>query len=153
MPTHYFTNNSRAVLKPSWLVFDCKNAPALTSGFAVADRQQRSFDEHWQPVWSDGKTIRNHYHELATTRSQAATERPLRVQFRVFDDGLGFQGLAASRLKQELVKCGGPKGFAAAVALYQPVMRRLLPVCTTVNSLRARDTGPLTTAPELVNTA
>lgn len=90
-PTYQLTYKGRAVIKPSKLGLELKNAPALTSGFAVADSKQRSFDETWTPVWGEVKTIRNHYNELAVTLAQAATGRSIRVRFRVFDDGLGFR--------------------------------------------------------------
>ena len=91
VPTYRLTYKGRDVIKASKLGFDLKNAPALTSGFAVAESKQRSFDESWQPVWGEVKTIRNHYNELAVTLTQAATGRTVRVRFRVFDDGLGFR--------------------------------------------------------------
>jgi hypothetical protein len=91
VPTYHLTYKGRDVIKTSKLGFDLKNAPSLTSGFAVAEAKQRTFDESWQPVWGEVKTIRNHYNELAVTLTQAATSRTLRVRFRVFDDGLGFR--------------------------------------------------------------
>ena len=91
VPTYHLTYKGRDVIKTSKLGLDLKNAPALTSGFAVAEAKQRSFDESWQPVWGEVKTIRNHYNELAVTLTQAATSRTMRVRFRLFDDGLGFR--------------------------------------------------------------
>ncbi len=91
VPTYHLTYKGRDVIKTSKLGFDLKNAPALTSGFAVAEAKRRTFDESWQPVWGEVKNIRNHYNELAVTLTQAATARTLRVRFRVFDDGLGFR--------------------------------------------------------------
>jgi hypothetical protein len=91
VPTYHLTYKGRDVIKTSKLGFDLKNAPALTSGFAVAEAKQRTFDESWQPVWGEVKTIRNHYNELAVTLTQAATARTMRVRFRLFDDGLGFR--------------------------------------------------------------
>ena len=91
VPTYHLTYKGRDVIKTSKLGFDLKNAPALTSGFAVAEAKRRTFDESWQPVWGEVKTIRNHYNELALTLTQAATARTMRVRFRLFDDGLGFR--------------------------------------------------------------
>ncbi|MBD2722772.1 glycoside hydrolase family 97 protein [Hymenobacter armeniacus] len=91
VPTYRLSYKGRDVIKTSKLGLDLKNATALTSGFAVADTKQRSFDESWQPVWGEVKTIRNHYNELAVTLTQTATNRSIRVRFRVFDDGLGFR--------------------------------------------------------------
>ena len=91
VPTYHLTYKGRDVIKTSKLGLELKNAPALTTGFAVADSKQRTFDERWQPVWGEVKTIRNHYNELAVTLTQATTSRTVRVRFRVFDDGLGFR--------------------------------------------------------------
>jgi hypothetical protein len=91
VPTYSLTYKGRPVIKPSTLGLELKNAPALTSGFAVADSKTTRFDASWQPVWGEVKTIRNHYNELVLTLSQAATRRTMLVYFRVFDDGLGFR--------------------------------------------------------------
>jgi hypothetical protein len=91
VPTYRLTYKGRDVIKPSKLGLELKNAPALLTGFTVADTKQRSFDETWQPVWGEVKTIRNHYNELAVTLTQAETQRSIRVRFRLYDDGLGFR--------------------------------------------------------------
>ena len=91
VPTYRLSYKGREVVKTSKLGLELKNAPALTSGFAVAESKQRTFDERWTPVWGEVKTIRNHYNELAVTLTQPATKREMRVRFRLFDDGLGFR--------------------------------------------------------------
>ena len=91
VPTYSLTYKGRPVIKPSHLGLELKDAPALTSGFAVADEKKTSFDQSWQPVWGEVKTIRNHYNELTVTLTQAATKRTMLLHFRVFDDGLGFR--------------------------------------------------------------
>jgi hypothetical protein len=91
VPTYRLTYKGRDVIKPSKLGLELKNAPALTNGFAVAGTKQATFNETWQPVWGEVKTIRNHYNELAVTLTQAATQRTILVRFRVFDDGLGLR--------------------------------------------------------------
>ena len=91
VPTYSLTYKGRPVILPSKLGFDLKNAPALTSGFAITDSKTLTFDETWQPVWGEVKNIRNHYNELAVTLTQAETDRSIVVRFRVFDDGLGFR--------------------------------------------------------------
>ncbi len=64
---------------------------SLYDGFSLSDIQNSSFDETWEPVWGETKTIRNHYNELAVTLTQKATDRIMLVRFRVFDDGVGFR--------------------------------------------------------------
>lgn len=89
--TYSLAYKGRAVVLPSKLGLELKNAPALTGGFAVTDAKTATFDETWQPVWGELKNIRNHYNELAVTLTQAQTGRSILVRFRVFDDGLGFR--------------------------------------------------------------
>ncbi|WP_375373976.1 glycoside hydrolase family 97 protein [Hymenobacter cellulosivorans] len=91
VPTYALTYKGRPVIKTSKLGLELKNAPALTSGFTVADSKQTTFDETWQPVWGETKSIRNHYNELTVNLQQAATSRTVILHFRVFDDGLGFR--------------------------------------------------------------
>jgi glucan 1,4-alpha-glucosidase len=91
VPTYSLTYKGRPVIKPSKLGLELKNTTSLQAGFTQTDKQTRSFDETWTPVWGESKTIRNHYNELAVTLTQAATQRTMRVRFRVFDDGLGFR--------------------------------------------------------------
>ncbi|TYZ06238.1 glycoside hydrolase family 97 protein [Hymenobacter lutimineralis] len=91
VPTYRLTYKGRDVIKASKLGLELKGTTSLQSGFAQTDKQTRSFDETWQPVWGEAKTIRNHYNELAVTLTQAETQRTIRVRFRVFDDGLGFR--------------------------------------------------------------
>ena len=84
----------------------------LMDGFTVEQVDSTEFDETWEPVWGETKTIRNHYKELAVTLRQegptpdsqtteapsgavggasASSERVLVLRFRVYDDGLGFR--------------------------------------------------------------
>ncbi|TGE24813.1 glycoside hydrolase family 97 protein [Hymenobacter aquaticus] len=91
VPTYSLTYKGKTVLKPGKLGLELKDAPSLTSGFAQTSAQRRSFDESWQPVWGEVKTIRNHYNELAVTLTQAQTNRTMLVRFRLYDDGLGFR--------------------------------------------------------------
>ncbi|MCB2380505.1 glycoside hydrolase family 97 protein [Hymenobacter sp. BT635] len=91
IPTYSLTYKGKPVLKPGKLGLELKNTTSLTSGFAQTAVQRRSFDESWQPVWGEVKTIRNHYNELALTLTQATTNRVMLVRFRLYDDGLGFR--------------------------------------------------------------
>jgi hypothetical protein len=81
----------KSVIKPSLLGFEIKNQPGLADGFSVTKTEQSTFDETWEPVWGEEKTIRNHYNEMAVTLTQASTGRVLLVRFRLFDEGLGFR--------------------------------------------------------------
>ena len=63
----------------------------LYNGFQIIYAQTATFDETWQPVWGETRNIRNHYNEWSVTLNQPATDRQLRIRFRLFDEGLGFR--------------------------------------------------------------
>lgn len=90
-PTYRLFYKNEAVIKDSKLGLDLKNEADLLDGFSVADVAFSDFDESWNPVWGEVKTIRNHYNEMAVTLEQKSTDRILVIRFRLFDDGLGFR--------------------------------------------------------------
>ena len=90
-PTYQLFFNNKAVIRESRLGFDLKNEADLLSGFAVDGVERSTFDQSWEPVWGEEKTIRNHYNEMAVTLKQTETDRKMVVRFRLFDDGLGFR--------------------------------------------------------------
>ena len=63
----------------------------LYSGFVLENASYSSFDETWQPVWGEEKEIRNHYNQLTVTLEQPKNERYIQIEFRLFNDGLGFR--------------------------------------------------------------
>ena len=89
IPRYALSYKGRAVVLPSRLGFELKNAPALLDGFTLQSAERSSFDETWEPVWGETATIRNHYNELAVTLEQQG--RIIIVRFRLYDDGLGFR--------------------------------------------------------------
>ena len=91
-PTYSLSYKGKSVIKPSTLGFDLKgDKKSLRYGFVLADQKTVSFDETWNPVWGELKSIRNHYNELAVSLRQKETDRLMIVRFRLFDDGLGFR--------------------------------------------------------------
>ena len=110
VPTYNLSYKGKVVIKPSTLGLELKSkepkSPAATQdmkekavnlkaslydNFAILNSKTLTFDESWNPVWGEVKTIRNNYNELAVTLSQKGTERLLIIRFRLFDDGLGFR--------------------------------------------------------------
>ena len=62
-------------------------------GFKLEKTTRSTFDETWEPVWGETKTIRNHYNEMAVRLSQQADgkTRYMIIRFRVYDDGMGLR--------------------------------------------------------------
>ena len=51
-----------------------------------------SVDETWNQVWGEDEAVRNHYNELTIDfQEKTGNQRPMRVMFRVFNDGFGFR--------------------------------------------------------------
>ena len=63
----------------------------LMNGFVLTGSERHSFDETWQPVWGEERTIRNRYNEMLITLAQPAKDRSIQICFRLYDDGLGFR--------------------------------------------------------------
>ena len=90
-PEYELFYKNKEVIKPSKLGLELKNDPGLMDGFTLVNAQKSSFDETWEPVWGETKTIRNNYNELAVTLDQKAQDRNIIIRFRLYDDGLGFR--------------------------------------------------------------
>ncbi|PZX15899.1 glycosyl hydrolase family 97 [Breznakibacter xylanolyticus] len=90
-PMYRLDYKNRSVIKESSLGLEIKDGKHLTSGFTVGETTTSTFDETWEPVWGETKTIRNHYNQLSVQLNQPSTQRHLVVTFRLFNDGLGFR--------------------------------------------------------------
>jgi hypothetical protein len=92
IPTYQLTYKQKQVIKTSKLGIETKDVPSFLNGFTVTKTEQATFDENWNPVWGEQKSIRNHYNELLVTLTQKAVkDRFIRIRFRLFNDGLGFR--------------------------------------------------------------
>ncbi len=92
VPTYQLTYKQKPVIKTSKLGIETKDVPSFLDGFTVTKTEQQSFNESWNPVWGEQKTIRNNYNELLVTLVQKAVkDRYIRIRFRLFNDGLGFR--------------------------------------------------------------
>lgn len=91
VPVYRLDYKNLAVVKESKLGLELKDGKNLTDGFELTKTETASFDESWNPVWGEVKTIRNNYNELAVTLTQPSTSRHILIRFRVFNDGIGFR--------------------------------------------------------------
>lgn len=91
IPFYQLSYQNQPVIADSKLGLELKNTESLLGGFTITDTETSTFDESWNPVWGEVKTIRNHYNELLVTLTQESTKRIMNVRFRLFDDGLGFR--------------------------------------------------------------
>jgi glucan 1,4-alpha-glucosidase len=92
-PEYAVYYNQQPVVKPSALGFVLKEADSiLYKDFVLRGIDTSSKDETWQPVWGEVSSIRNHYRQLIVHLQQKhAPFRLLDIEFRVFEDGVGFR--------------------------------------------------------------
>lgn len=63
----------------------------LLNGFVMTGSERFIHDDWWTPVWGEERRIHNSYHEMLITLKQPAKDRFIQLQFRLYDDGLGFR--------------------------------------------------------------
>ncbi len=63
----------------------------LMDGFVMTGSERFIHDDWWSPVWGEERRIHDSYHEMLITLKQPAKERYIQIQFRLYDDGLGFR--------------------------------------------------------------
>ena len=91
-PTYELNYKNKPVIKTSKLGIETKDVPSFLNGFTVTKTENATFDETWNPVWGEQKSIRNNYNELLVTLAQKSVkDRFIRIRFRLFNDGLGFR--------------------------------------------------------------
>jgi hypothetical protein len=91
IPTYHMNYKGKTVISDSKLGFELKGQDNLKDDFKLLSTETSSFDETWQPVWGETKTIRNHYNELLVRLEQITTGRLMNLRFRIYDDGVGFR--------------------------------------------------------------
>ncbi|SNR31092.1 glycoside hydrolase family 97 protein [Lutibacter flavus] len=92
VPFYSVSHGEKSVISPSKLGFVFKNNDSLSSNFEVIKMETTSFDETWEQVWGEKKSIQNNYNQLSVLlQEKSENKRNLEVQFRAFDDGIAFR--------------------------------------------------------------
>jgi hypothetical protein len=88
-PSYELYFNNSQIVETSRLGIEIINNESFIKYFSIVKIDSSSFDETWEPVWGEVKSIRNNYNELCVTLKNK--ERVMILRFRLFDDGLGFR--------------------------------------------------------------
>ena len=97
----YYTMNyhSKIIVLPSHLGFQVDNGN-IGSHVKMTGKQYASKDETWSQVWGEDELVRNHYNELTVSfQEQTGAKKKMDVQFRVFNDGIGFRYILPEKIK------------------------------------------------------
>ncbi len=90
VPSYSLKFNGKDIIKPSTMGFALTNgSEAFRKGFRIDSTSTESFHEMWAPVWGETDSIDNTYNGLTVYLSSDSAR--MAVEFRVFDDGMGFR--------------------------------------------------------------
>ena len=78
------------VIVPSHLGFLLDDGE-IGRNMKMLSRQTATKDESWHQVWGEDETVRNHYNELVLQLEEKSNRHRMSIQFRVFNDGVGFR--------------------------------------------------------------
>lgn len=81
----------KEIIKESKLGIELVREQNLMEGFEIQKIEEKEIFEKWSPVWGEVETIVNHCNSVLVYLKQPSTNRYLNIQFRIFDDGLGFR--------------------------------------------------------------
>jgi len=86
------TRLGKPVIGESHLGFLFTDQPQMLRNFALIGQRSSDHDETWQTPWGEDRTIRNRYREfIVDLKEKTGLKRDLSIEFRIFDDGVGFR--------------------------------------------------------------
>ncbi|MFA4863790.1 MAG: glycoside hydrolase family 97 protein, partial [Bacteroidales bacterium] len=92
IPYYQVLRDNRIILDTSGLGFDLKDAPPLRGNFKMEQATMSGNRDRWEPVWGQRSRIRDSHNQLLVTlKEQAEPYRKLQLEFKAFDDGVGFR--------------------------------------------------------------
>jgi len=71
------------------------------SRFSINEIKASSHSSSWAPVWGENETIKDEYNSIIVSLTN--TKAKLDIEFRVYDDGVGFRYIIPKQGRKELV--------------------------------------------------
>lgn len=91
-PAYAVFYNDQLIIDTSFLGFDFLDAAPLSDQVSIQSVETQTADESWKMVWGEQAGVRNHYnHLLVDLQEDKAPNRRFQLEFKVYDDGLGFR--------------------------------------------------------------
>jgi hypothetical protein len=89
----YFIDfGSNRAIDTSFFSFDFKDQHPLAANLEIVNSFNSAFDETWETVWGEQRTISNNYNELKIELNEKNVNgRKCFIVFRVFNDGVAFR--------------------------------------------------------------
>jgi glucan 1,4-alpha-glucosidase len=83
---------NKPVIETSTMGFRLKSPDIALTSFTIDTSESSASDKTWKPVWGETNLIRDNYRELLVTLTdKSGSGIKLQVQFRVYNDGVGFR--------------------------------------------------------------
>ena len=92
-PQYSVSRAGRTALSWSAMGFELGGGVVLGEGMKLAGVHRDELDETWRPVWGARSEVRSHCNRAVLRLREPGRGGELVVEFRVFDDGLGFRYL------------------------------------------------------------
>lgn len=90
-PSYVVERFGETVVEPSQLGFQLRDG-RLDRDLVLQGQSTSSHDETWEQPWGERRYVRNHYNALTVQLvERSAPKRRVDIEFRVYDDGLGFR--------------------------------------------------------------
>ncbi len=113
---YHIRYGDNTILQWSALGFEFFNMPALKTGLTVADVKKYSKDTIWEQVWGEQHWVKENFNQLLLTlKEKKGSRRTFRLNFKVFNDGVGFRyeipsqnGIDSIIIKEELTEFNFP---------------------------------------------
>jgi hypothetical protein len=84
--------NNTKVVDTSTIAFDIKDQSLLGKNLKIIAATTSAFSEKWEMPWGEQRWVDNNYNKLLVDLQETGGEqRKFSVEFRVYDDGLGFR--------------------------------------------------------------
>jgi alpha-glucosidase len=91
-PTYSVSRDGKPVIAPSRIGFLLADADPLTRNFRVEASEAAAADGRWEQPWGERRFVRDNHRSLKVRlKETSALARVIEVEFRVFDDGVGFR--------------------------------------------------------------
>lgn len=104
VPCYSVEYKQKPIILPSKLGLETtKSKEEYAAGFKIKDIQTSTVSQSWNPVWGENDTIHDEYNAMIVSMSNPRHKTYLDVEFRVYDDGIGFRYVFPKQKRKELV--------------------------------------------------
>ncbi|WP_298397003.1 glycoside hydrolase family 97 protein [Sphingobium sp.] len=121
-PTWSLSRKGKLLIAPSKLGFILTDGLNMVRGFSIAGSDKGQGNDRWEQPWGERRFVTDRYNEVTVRFRQSDVQgaRLMNVNFRLFDDGVGFRyelpeqpGLKTMKIADETTEFDiAPKGTA-----------------------------------------